>query len=41
MPALVCYRMQRGIDCDGPNMHVPNAPEADKFTTPDYRQQWL
>jgi len=30
MPALVSYRMQRGIDWDGPNMHVPNAPEADK-----------
>lgn len=41
MPALVSYRMQRAIDWDGPNMRVPNAPEADKFITPDYRKHWL
>ena len=41
MPAVVSYRMQRAIDWDGPNMRVPNAPEADKFITPDYRKQWL
>ena len=41
LPGLVSWRMQRAIDWDGPNMRVPNAPEANQFIKPDYRTNWL
>jgi predicted dehydrogenase len=41
LPGIVSLRIQRAIDWDGPNMCVPNAPEADQFIKPVYRTNWL
>jgi hypothetical protein len=37
LAGIVALRLQKNIDWDGPNMKVPNMPEADKFIRPELR----
>ena len=36
----VAYRAGKKIEWDSANMKIPNAPEAEKFLTREYRKGW-
>lgn len=39
LAGIVALRLQKNIEWDGPNMKVPNLPEADKFIRPEERRR--